>query len=29
MDKNKRTKLRDGIAMIITGVIAVLMGVWG
>lgn len=25
MDKNKRTKLRDGIAMIITGVIAVLM----
>ena len=25
MDKNKRAKLRDGIAMIITGVIAVLM----
>lgn len=25
MDKNKRTKLRDGIAMIITGVITVLM----
>lgn len=25
MDKNKRIKLRDGIAMIITGVIAVLM----
>ena len=25
MDKNKRTKLRDGIAMFITGVIAVLM----
>ena len=25
MDKNKRTKLRDGIAMISTGVIAVLM----
>lgn len=25
MDKNKRTKLRDGIAMIITGIIAVLM----
>jgi hypothetical protein len=25
MDKNKRTKLRDGVAMIITGVIAVLM----
>lgn len=25
MDKNKRTKLRDGIAMIITGVIALLM----
>jgi len=25
MDKNKKTKLRDGIAMIITGVIAVLM----
>ena len=25
MDKNKRTKLRDGIAMIITGAVAVLM----
>lgn len=25
MDKNKRTKLRDGVAMIITGIIAVLM----